>query len=177
MEAPYFTGLLSLVRFPGGSTEWAGQRGKMRVVVGDLDDAVLQWLRDDPFWAVAPNLSWTAKDGSTAKDSKVHKRMRAEVATKKGPWANDSGKNNVKIQIAGRCGETERKSFNGLSCETDLDAERSRHWIEAFRRANQAGLEQFNAELRRRLLQVQADNRGVNGEALLDFEAGGVQTS
>ena len=167
---------MSLVRFPNGSTKWEGERGKARFLVGDLEAAVLQWLRDDPFWDVVADLSWTATGGTVSKDPRVRKRMKAEVASKKRAWASDSGRNSVKIQLAGRCGETDRKMLNGLSCDTELEAKRCVYWMEACRRANRAGLEQFNVEFRRQLLRVPAGERSTNGDALLEFEAGDVQT-
>ena len=173
LESTYFTGQMFLLEFLDATTPWDGQRGNVRVLLGELGSDVLQWLRDDPYWSLDNGLSWDAPRGTKIKSDR--KRMRSEHAVNGlSPFTGKPAKTGVKIQVAGHVGGVNRTTFNGLHVEEPLPAVRASQWMGALRKVNAGFFGIFYEALRHNLLAMKhaGENLGDNGAKILEFQAG-----
>ena len=136
--------VLSLVRRDGKS-EFSGGRGPWSLLCGDLEAALLDWLRD-----------------------------QEHMAGTSGEFSDQGGKNRrveegCKIEIAGHMGDSAWRrglTLNGLDASQPMFA-KARQFSAAFKRVNADTLEELQKALRARLEKLDESSRGVNGNAFL----------
>ena len=146
--------VLETHRCPRGGTVFEGRHARFALLRGCLDPATLQWLRRDPDFPSGPE--------------ELKTRYRWQDASEKAKAYT----NEYKVQVMGHTRDCARPRGRSLECnglEASVPApQRTRQWVQAFKRVNAVALDTLQSYLVEELGKLSEAEMGKNGQQLRD---------